>query len=164
MQLDLTKPRLGPPEAALVFVTAFWLGMITTLFLAIPTIFGGLPDDRAMAGRIAAKVFSKADAVRVTLAVVAVVAGAAAWRRRRSRVGIMLVALPVLAAISVAIGVGYVAPAIIRAQAEGTTQTPAFRTLHGVGTGLFVFEGVLALGMLVAIAARVPPHRPPAET
>jgi hypothetical protein len=58
--------------------------------------------------------------------------------------------LPALAAISVAVGVGYIAPEIALAQAKGVTQTPAFQRLHRVGTGLFMLEGALAVATLAA--------------
>lgn len=161
MQPELVKPRIGPPEALLVIVTAFWLGMIATLFLAIPTIFGSLPDDRALAGRIAASVFSKADDVRVGLALVALLAGIGSWRRRRGARGSFAFAvLPILAAISVAAGVWYVAPSIARAQAEGTTQSESFKMLHRAGTTLFVVESVLALMLLLVTTALAPARRP----
>lgn len=151
MQPDLTKPRIGLPEAVLLIVAAFWIGMIVTLFLAIPTIFGGLPHDRAQAGRIAASVFSKADGIRLALSLLAMVAGVGVCRRRRgSRGRFVFAVLPALAAFSVAVGVGYIAPEIGLAQARGVTQTAAFQRLHRAGTGLFMLEGAIAVAILIA--------------
>ena len=144
------RKTTGVIEILLTAVAAFWLGLIVLLFVAVPTIFSTLPDDRSLAGRIAAGIFARTELIRVILAAGIITLGMGTFlkhRQRRATTAFPLLAL--LGGIAVAVGVWYVAPAIARGQADGTTDTPAFRRLHGMGSGLLLVEAGVSFVLMV---------------
>lgn len=150
MNPDLANGKTaGVTEILLTAVAAFWLGLIVLLFVAVPTIFSTLADDRTMAGKIAAGIFHRTEIIRIILSAGVIVFGVAAYLKHRGRAAISLPLLALVGGAAVAIGVWYVSPAIAHGQAEGTTHTPEFKRLHGLGSGLLLVEAIVALLVIV---------------
>lgn len=103
-----------------------------------PMLFDAMPNERALAGRIAGRAFESAYWIAL---VAAIAASAAAWfaRSARARSEIVLATLMLLTAVLL---VFWIAPAIA---SHGAGWPWSFASLHGTGGAMHLLLAVVAL-------------------
>ncbi len=130
--------RIAVARPAAAVACAVALGTLLFSARVAPLLFDAMPDDRARAGRIAARAFERAYLVAGLAAVGALgVALAAASSRKRLEIG-----LAAAMAAAAALELGWIAPAIA---SRGVGWPWTFASLHRAGGALHVALGALAL-------------------
>lgn len=129
-----------------------WVGgMWAVGFLAVPTLFRGLPDNRALAGELAGQMFTAISVVGLlataVLLVMAVLANSGnVWRNVR----VWLVAV---AFVLVALFFFVVRPVMHDLRAggvvPGTPQAEEFGRLHKISSGLYGLTSLIGLVLVV---------------
>lgn len=105
-----------------------------------PLLFEAMPDDRALAGRIAGRAFESAYWIALA---VAVAASAVVWVARSARARGECV-LAMLMLIDAALLVFWIAPAIAN---HGAKWPWSFASLHGTGGAMHLLLAVVALAL-----------------
>ncbi len=143
---------------SIVLVTwAMWLGSVVAIAIFIQALFVAMPHDKSLAGDVAAGIFAMFGRYQLIAACVAVVA-AFAWRIRvgSSRTLMLLFVLLMIASGGAAAFSGMMTPQLNRMRANGESQTPQFRRLHGLSmvTGAGEAAVLLAIGFVLPSALR----------
>jgi hypothetical protein len=130
----------------LLLAWAVWLGGLVGVFVAVTRVFGGLAPDRALAGTVAAGVFHSWERAMLYCAAACLASSLALALRRASRAAWGTVLLLVLAAAGTGVSAWVITPGIDRLRAAGLTQTPEFRSRHGLSMATYCGIALVLLG------------------
>jgi hypothetical protein len=135
-------------------ILTLWVGGLWAIgFLAVPVLFHTL-DDRALAGRLAAPMFTLINGIGLTcgalLLLSAAIGDGRAWYRSW-RVGVIAI---MMAGMAVILFVIQPQMAALKVQvAPGGALDPQFGRLHGISSAIYLLVSVLGL-LLVAASGR----------
>lgn len=136
-----------------------WVGGVWAVgFLAVPALFHGLPDNRALAGELAGNMFAAISIVGLIATTLLLVAAVFADTRNVLRnVRVWLVAM---AFVLVALFFFVLRPVMHELRSGGVTpgtpQAQEFAQLHRISSGVYGLTSLVGL-VLVVIGVRRPP-------
>lgn len=138
---------LARPAAAILCAVA--LGTLVFSARVAPMLFNAMPNEQALAGRIAGRAFESAYWIALGVSVVAL---AVAWFARSPRASIEIV-LGALMLIVASVQLFWVAPAIAN---HGSGWPWSFASLHGAGGAMHLILALAALALAWLLLANRP--------
>ncbi|HWE03859.1 MAG TPA: DUF4149 domain-containing protein [Tepidisphaeraceae bacterium] len=139
-------------QTAVTLIWGAWFGGLIALFLAVQSLFKTFAAERETAGVAASAIFHQFNAVRMALAVAALLLTFWWSTIERSRLKMTLLGLLGLAIVTATYVTAMLTPAIEKLRLAGQTHTPDFRRLHGLSMGAYLLETLFVLAAGVALA------------
>ena len=142
-----------------LLLTVWVGGMWAVGFLAVPTLFQGLPDNRALAGELAGNMFTAISIVGlIATALLLIVAVLADARNVLRNVRVWLVAM---AFVLIALLFFVIRPVMHELRAGGVTpgtpQAQEFAQLHRISSGVYGLTSLVGLVLVIIGVVRRPP-------
>lgn len=134
-------PRARSGERVLL---TFFVGSLWALgYIAVPVIFATL-EDKTMAAGLAGQLFSVGGYVGLFVGTLLLLLRGLRTGIKSAWLAALVVALALIAVVQFGLQ-----PAIIAAQAAGTTHTEGFALLHRAASTLYLIVSVIGLGLVV---------------
>lgn len=138
-----------------IYLIGIWVGMMVTVGLVVPlTIFNYLTD-KQVAGMIAGEIFKNASFINIFLTLILLIFANILVKRQLNEFRIIRWLLLVIILVTL-IGTLVIQPWMVEIRETAliggfpvmqSSQANMFRLLHGVSSGMFIFE--LILGLIV---------------